>query len=137
MFNAILPRSPDAKIAANTQTPKTERKTRNFSFERRVSSLYMRLRRIYMKNSITGIAAIAALLLTQGCSSVVKSGETSSQENTTAQMDRDGHSNNNHGGHSNEQMHHDGHSNNHQSDKSTITEAKLIPILKNRTTHSS
>ncbi|WP_026732622.1 hypothetical protein [Fischerella sp. PCC 9605] len=78
-----------------------------------------------MKYSITGIAAIAALLLTQGCSSVVKSGETSSQGNTTAQIDRDGHSNNNHGGHSNEQMHHDGHSNNHQSDKSTITEAKL------------
>jgi hypothetical protein len=70
-----------------------------------------------MKYSIAGIAAIAVLLLNQGCSSQVKSGETASQENTTAQT--------NHNGHSTEQMHHDQHSNNHNNSNHVSTQAKL------------
>ncbi|MER3492212.1 MAG: hypothetical protein C4323_07670 [Mastigocladus sp. ERB_26_2] len=70
-----------------------------------------------MKYSIAGIAAIAVLLLNQGCSSQVKSGETASLENTTVSA--------NHNGHTTEQIHHDQHSNNHNSSNHVSIQAKL------------
>jgi hypothetical protein len=60
-----------------------------------------------MKYSIVGIAALAALLVSQGCSSVTNSGDTS------------------HDGHSSEHMHHHGHSTKDKGENSTITQAKL------------
>ncbi|WP_269321023.1 hypothetical protein [Fischerella sp. PCC 9605] len=39
MFNAILWRSPYAKIATQIQTPKREQKTLNFIFARRASEV--------------------------------------------------------------------------------------------------
>ncbi len=68
-----------------------------------------------MKYSLAGIVTLAALLLSQGCSSV-KSKEAS----------HDGHSASDHSGHTTEQMHHHGDSStNHHNGNATTTQAKL------------